>query len=228
MQLIAPDILAQLIGLSKQACIIGLVLGAALWLFGWWGHRFWIVLFTTVIAGLVGLASGKAAGITPLVAGVLLAVSAGMMALALARVIAFFAGGFAVCLLAQALMPTWEDRLLWFLGGGLAGLMLFRVWMMLLTSFAGTLLMSYSGLCLLDKLGKLNALDWTERRMLLLNWCVVGITLTGLLFQFLIERWKKALKKQRDEQAQLQRAELELEDRMRRTWWKWGQQRRAA
>lgn len=228
MQLIAPDVLAQIIGLSAPACIVGLVLGAALWLFGWWGHRFWIVLFTTVIAGLVGLASGQAAGITPIVAGVLLAVSAGMMALALARVIAFFAGGFAVCLLAQALMPTWEDRLLWFLGGGLAGLLLFRVWMMLLTSFAGTLLMAYSGLCLLDKLGKLNALDWTERRMLLLNWCTIAVALLGLLTQFLIERWKKALKKQRDEHAQLQRAELELEDRMRHSWWKWGQQRRAA
>ena len=232
MQLIAPDVLTQLIGLSRPACVMGLVLGFLLWLLGWMGHRFWIVLITTVAAGIVGLSSGRAAGLTPIVAGLLLAISAGMMALALARVVAFIAGGAAVCLILQLLVPTWEDRLLWFLGGGLAGLLLFRMWMMALTSLTGTLVMGYSALCLLDQLGKVNALEWTERRALLVNWICIGATLLGMFAQFLVERWRKQFKRQCEEQAHLQRAELELEQRLhsKRPWWKFGRDgsRRAA
>lgn len=231
MQLITPDLLAQLLGMSKGACGMGIGLGVLLWAFGWLGHRFWIVCGTTVLAGVIGLSSGRLAGLTPIVAGVLLAISAGMMALALARVLAFVAGGVAVCLALQALVPTWEDRLLWFLGGGLVGLFLFRWWMMALTSLAGTLLITYSSLCLLDELGKLPALEWTERRTLLLNWLVIGGTLLGMVAQMLVERIRKQMKRARDEEAHLQRAEMELEQRMRKqkSWWQRGKpERRAA
>ena len=33
-----------------------LIGGQVLWFLGWRGHRFWIVLFTTVIAGVVAVA----------------------------------------------------------------------------------------------------------------------------------------------------------------------------
>jgi len=230
MQLIAPGLLAPLLGLSKPACGVGIGVGVLLWLFGWLGHRFWIVCATTVAAGVIGLSSGRAAGLTPLVAGVLLAISAGMMALALARVLAFVAGGAAVCLALQLLVPTWEDRLLWFLGGGLAGLFLFRWWLMALTSLAGTLLITYSSLCLLQQMGRLQALDWTEKRTLLLNWIVVGGTLLGMVGQMLVERVRKQMKRARDEEAHLQRAEMELEQRMRKqkSWWQFGKSERRA
>ena len=55
MQLVAPDILADACGLSVGLIIIGIILGLALWLFGWSCHRFWIVLITTVLAGIYGL-----------------------------------------------------------------------------------------------------------------------------------------------------------------------------
>ena len=236
MQWIAPDILETIVGgmhdgLSTVTCAVGLVLGLLLWLFGWWGHRFWIVLFTTVAAGIFGLSSGKASGVTPIVAGLLLAVSAGMMALALARVIAFVAGCAAVCLVLQWLVPSWDNRLLCFLGGGLTGLLLFRVWMMALTSLTGTLMMAYFGLGLLDRLGKMDALIWTEPRANLLNWSCAGVALLGLLVQFLLERVRKKLHQRHEEQAHLRQAQLELDQRFRKkSWWKWGDknQRQAA
>ena len=69
-----------------------MVLGFFLWLLGWYGHRFWIVLFTTVIAGVVGLASARVAGVQPFVAGLLLAIAAGTLALSLSRLLGFWSG----------------------------------------------------------------------------------------------------------------------------------------
>jgi MFS family permease len=222
MQGIAPELLQTILGLSATAATAGVVLGFLLWLFGWWGHRFWIVLFTTVAAGIYGMKSGHASGVAPIVAGLLLAISAGMMALALARVVAFMAGGLAICLVMQWLFPSWEERLLWFLGGGLAGLVLFRLWMMTLTSLAGTLMMGYFGLCLLDTLGKMNAQLWVEQRTTMLNWACAGVTLLGVLAQFLVERWRKRFNRHREEQAHLKQAQMELDQRRGRAWWQWG------
>ena len=56
MQFILPDLLAEARGMSVAVYATGLALGCLLWLLGWWGHRFWIVLFSTVIAGIAGLA----------------------------------------------------------------------------------------------------------------------------------------------------------------------------
>src|SRR5262245_64409788 len=94
MQLIAPDILAEARGLTGAISGTLCVLGFALWLFGWRWHRFWIVSGITLAAGLLGLNAGRAAGGTQIMAvGILLAVAAGMMALELAKVFAFVAGG---------------------------------------------------------------------------------------------------------------------------------------
>ena len=76
MQLVAPDILVDARGMGAAIYISGLVLGLALWLFGWWGHRFWIVLCATVVAGVYGLSSARATGMQPFVAGLLLALAA--------------------------------------------------------------------------------------------------------------------------------------------------------
>jgi MFS family permease len=230
MQLVAPPLLEPILGLSLGACAAGLILGLLLLVFGWLAHRFWIVLFATVAAGLVGLSPiAKVSGATPLVAGVLLAISAGMMALALARIMAFVAGGAAVCLALQLIVPAVTDRFLYFVVGGLAGLLMFRLWMMVLTSLAGTLTMTYSALCLLDQLGKLDAMAWATERGNMLNYLCLGGTVVGLIAQFLLERFRKKLKKQREEQAQLHRAEMELEKRKKgKTWWPFGGKSQAA
>jgi MFS family permease len=190
MQLLAPDIIAEVRGLSVTACAIGLVLGMALWLFGWWGHRFWIVLSGTVLAGLLGLFSTQSPTVQPLVIGLLLALTAGVLALALARVLAFAAGGIAGSMLVAALAPTVNEPLICFFSGGLIGVLLFRLWMMALTSLAGTVLMAYSGLLLADKLGKVDAPALMDKSPVLLNWACIGITLLGLVLQFLLDRWR--------------------------------------
>src|SRR5436189_773433 len=116
MQFLAPDILDAArqvsLGVSGTGCAVGLLL----WLTGWYGHRFWIVLGSTVVAGVAGLLLGPAHGMQPLVAGLLFAIAAGVLALALVRVIVFAAGGAAVCVACRGLLPAgWDGPLACFL-----------------------------------------------------------------------------------------------------------------
>jgi hypothetical protein len=190
MQLLAPDILADAKGLSVPLCISGLVVGVAVWLLGWRCHRFWLVLVTTVLGGLYGLSEGPTFRAQPLVAAVLLAIAAGVLALALVRLVAFAAGGFAFLAAAQTLGPSADQALTFFLAGGLMGLLLFRLWVMALTSFGGALLIGYAGLCLADSLGKVDAADWAERSAALLNWGCGALALVGLGVQLFLNRKK--------------------------------------
>ena len=152
MQLIAPDILAEARGLTAAMTGTICVLGFALWLFGWRWHRFWIVAGITLAAGLLGLNAGRAAGGTQVMAvGILLAVAAGMLALELAKVFAFVAGGCGAWLAVQWVFPQAQELWAVFLSGGLFGLLLYRLWTMLLTSLAGVLLASHAALCCLKR-----------------------------------------------------------------------------
>src|SRR5437763_1374793 len=152
MQLVTPDILEQARGLSVPVCATGLALGSLLWIFGWSANRFWIAFFATVAAGVFGLQEGPAHGVQPLIAGLLLAIVAGVTAVLLVRLLAYFAGGVAGLLLVHVLVPHWDEPVICILAGGLLGVALFRSWVMALTSCGGVMLMAYSGLCLLDAL----------------------------------------------------------------------------
>ena len=188
MHLLAPDILADARNLSLTVLASGFAVGLLLWLLGWWCHRFWIVLATTVAAGFVGLYGGPVHGAQPLVAGLLLAVAVGGLALALARMIAFAAGGLTLWLAVHALVPSWDEPFICFLGGGLVGLLLFRIWTKALTSFVGSVLMVYSGLAAADWLGKLDAVLVAEKKAALLNLVCAAGALSGLAAQFLMDR----------------------------------------
>jgi hypothetical protein len=222
MQFIAPDILAELRGLSVPLAGVGCALGLLVWLTGWLGHRFWIVLVATVGAGVFGLLSAPANRAQPLAAGLLLAVAAGALALALVRVVAFGAGGFAAWMAVRALAPAgWDEPLLCVLAGGLVGLLLFRVWTMILTSFAGALLMGYFGLCLADSLGKVDAVAFAGGHALLLNGACGGVTLAGLIAQFVLERRRVARLRLWQEREDLAAGRWKRWDRQKR-WWGWG------
>jgi hypothetical protein len=201
MQLLAPDILAEARQLSPGLAGVGLALGLFLWLWGGRTHRFWLALVMTLAAGVLGLYYGPAYGMQPLVAGLLLAVAAGALALSLVRVLIFASGGLAALGLAQAVAPawSWQQPLVCFLAGGLLGVFLYKFWITTLASFVGTLLAAYSGLCLLDRFAKIDTPTWAAGHMPLLNWACGACTVLGLLMQFLLERRRKRAEKKRAE-----------------------------
>jgi len=218
MQLVIPDILADTCGLSPPLLISGLVIGLALWLFGWSCHRFWIVLITTVLAGIYGLYEAPALRAQPLVAAVLLALTAGMLALALVRLVAFVAGGTAGLLAAQAVIPTFDQPLICFLVSGLIGLFLFRFSMMALSSVAGAIFIAYAGLGLLTHYGAMDAVAWSEQGGTLLNWICALMGFVGLTFQFYRNR-RRQDKYERDHDSRGQDAwEFLLGRRSKSAW----------
>jgi hypothetical protein len=183
MHLIAPDILAEARGLSVGVLVTGIVLGLLLWLFGWRWHRFWTVVAVTVAGGLYGLATGQTGSGHMLALGLLLAVSAGLLALELARLFAFAAGGTAVWLAAGALFPSAQELGVFFLAGGLAGILFYRLWTMALTSFVGTLVAGHAGLVLIATHTEFDAIEWAGRNPTGLSVAVGLVSLLGLAVQ---------------------------------------------
>ena len=199
MQLVAPDILDAAVGISPALSVTAFLVGALLWFMGGITHRFWVVLGSTVIAGVVGLFVGKRFDMQPLVAGLLLAISVGALALSLFRVVLFVAAGSAVVWLAGTVASSWVEPIACFLAGGLLGIALYKVCVVALSSLAGTLLMSYSGLLLANSFGKVDVVDLSNKHGPLLSWGVGTATILGVLVQFLIvRRGKKKPKEEKD------------------------------
>jgi hypothetical protein len=190
MHLIAPDILTEAQGLSVGVLVTGIVVGVLLWLFGWRWHRFWTVVAVTVAGGLYGLSTGQAAGGHVMVLGLLLALSAGLLALELARLFAFAAGGTAVWLAVASLFPNAQGLGVFFLVGGLAGVLFYRLWTMMLTSFLGTILAGHAGLVLAATLSDFDAAGWASRNPIALSIAIALITLLGLAAQGAQARWR--------------------------------------
>jgi hypothetical protein len=183
MHLIAPDILAEARGMSGAMAGTACVLGIALWLFGWRWHRFWVVAGVTLGAGLIGLNAGKTSSGQVMAVGILLAVAAGMMALELAKVLAFVAGGIGAWIAVQWVLPQAQELWAVFLSGGLFGLLLYRLWTMLLTSLMGTLLAGHAALLLLERPLKVDAVAWSAANLVALNGVVVALVVLGVVAQ---------------------------------------------
>jgi hypothetical protein len=189
MHLVPSDILGDACGLSLGLILVTVPIGLVLWLLGWWSHRFWVVLFATVLAGVYGLQSAQGLQASGLAGAVLMALSAGVLALALVRLVAFAAGGLAGLLLVQAAYPTLNQPLIVFLIAGLICLFLFRPCMMALTSLAGALTLTCAALMLLNYYTLLDAPAWSEHSSGLLNGIAGVLTLVGFLVQFLLDRY---------------------------------------
>ena len=180
MFLINPDVIAEARGLSLGASGFLLFVGFLLWAFGWRWHRFWVVFAITLTAGILGLSAGQTAGVQILVVGVLSAVAAGMLALELARILAFITGGVAAWVAATAVMPGAQELWAVFLCGGLIGVVLYKLWTMVAMSLLvcwHTLLVMWEGL-----LG-FNAPQWAADNASALNGAVVVGTLLGVIVQ---------------------------------------------
>jgi hypothetical protein len=191
MQLVAPDLLADLWGLSPGLVGLAAVVGAALWLLGWRSHRFWVVLIATVSAGIYGLFEAPLFNAQPLMASLLLALAAGLLALALIRLFAFVVGGFVGLSLAQTFAPNLDQPMIAFLTSGLLGLLLFRWCVSALTSFVGSVLLVYAGLVFLHQRGTINAAAYAESSSLLLSGVVGSMTLFGFVVQLWLERRRR-------------------------------------
>jgi hypothetical protein len=189
MHLVPPDILTDACELSLGLMLLTMPIGLALWLLGWRSHRFWVVMFTTVLAGVWGLHSAPSWQAPPLVAAVLMALAAGVLALALVRLIAFGGGGLSGMLLVQAILPSLHQPLLTFLVSGLLCVLLFRPCMMALTGFAGALLLTFGSLMLLNYYGLMNAPVWIEQSGTLINWVAGLLAFAGCVAQFAFDRY---------------------------------------
>lgn len=199
MQLVAPDLLADLCGLSPGLIGVAAAVGAALWLLGWWSHRFWVVLAATVLAGVVGLYEAPLLKAQPLIASLLLALAAGFLALALIRLFAFVVGGFAGMALAQSLAPSFDQPVIVFLVCGLLGLLLFRWCVTALMSFSGSVLLVYAGLILLNHRGALDAPAYAERSGSALTIAIVLMSAVGFAVQIWMERRRRKKAEEKDE-----------------------------
>jgi hypothetical protein len=227
MQLLSPDVFMDLRGLSQSLSLGGIAVGLVLWLTGWMGHRFWIVLITTVLAGILGMISAPGSRLQPALVGLFSAVAAGLLALSLVRLVAFGAGGLAAWLALRALAPVaWQEPFLCFLAGGLAGLLLFRVWTMVLTSFLGAQLMGYFGLCLADSLGKVDGATLIQERGTSLSWACGVATLSGFMIQFMLERGRNKRDRWRQDRHSYSSRRARTHDQ---PWWGgWGANTRRA
>jgi hypothetical protein len=226
MNLVAPDILAEARGLPAPILGMALAVGLFLWFFGARSHRFWIALIITASAGLVGLSQGASYGMQPLVLGLLLAVAAGALALSLVRVLLFCAGGFTALAFMHTLAPNLDEPILSFLVGGLGGVVLYRFWITTLSSLIGTLLIAYSGLCLLDRLGTVDSVSWAGQNAPLLNWGSGAAAVMGVLVQFLLERRRKRKAKGAEEEHDQDREEYyhrSKKSKQKQTWLGWFQ-----
>jgi hypothetical protein len=184
MQLILPDVLTAARGLSPGAAGFLLLVGVLLWAVGWRWHRFWIVFGITLAAGLIGLSAGQAAGGQVMVVGVLLAVAAGMLALELAKILAFVTGGAAAWAAVQTVFPQVHELWAVFLSGGLVGVVLYQLWTMMTTSLVGVLVAWHAGFVLAEQFARgFDASKWADEHSAALNGGVVVAAVLGILAQ---------------------------------------------
>ena len=232
MQLILPDVLTTARGLSAGAAGFLLLAGFLLWAAGWRWHRFWVVFGLTLAAGIVGLGAGQSAGGGQvMVVGVLLAVAAGMLALELSKILAFVTGGAAAWVAAQAVLPQAQELWAVFLSGGLVGVVLYRLWTMLTTSFLGVLLAWHSGLVLTETLAGVDAAKWVGENTAALNGAVIAATVIGVLVQAkTTPRPEEAAEAAKDKPTKPKTAAdaMILDEGKKSVWWRLGAGQKAA
>jgi hypothetical protein len=183
-QFVQPDILIAAKGLSFGAAGFLAFVGLLLWAFGWRWHRFWVVFGITLAAGIIGLGAGQAAGGQQvMIVGILLAVSAGMLALELAKVLSFVTGGVTAWVATQLVFPQAQELWAIFLAGGLLGVVLYRLWTMLTTSFLGVLVTWHAGLTIAQDVMQTDLTGWLSTNAQAVNGAVIAVMLLGVLVQ---------------------------------------------
>ena len=228
MQFIAPDVLAAARGLSVGVAGLLTLGGLLLWALGWRWHKFWVVFGITLAAGVVGLTAGEASGGRQvMVVGVLLAVSAGMLALEVAKILSFVTGGVAAWVAAQAVFPQAQELWAVFLSGGLLGVVLYQLWTMLTTSLLGVLVCWHAGLTLAEGIAKgFDAAAFAAKHPAALNGGVIAVAVIGVLVQVRTARWGQAAAG--DAKDGGSEDSSEQPNTTRSSWWRWAASLRKA
>lgn len=212
MRFISPDILTAANGLSMGAAGFTLFVGLLLWSCGWRWHKFWVVFGITTAAGILGLSATQAAGSQVLVLGVLLAFAGGVMALEVAKILAFAGGGLAAWLSVQAVIPQAHEMWAVFLAGGLFGVLLYKLWTMMLTSFLGTLLAMHATLVMVAEIEP-GLRKWVIENAMALNGGAIALTLAGIVVQVIVSREPK----QEEAVEEVEEAPVKA---AKKSWWK--------
>ncbi len=213
MHLISPEILTAATGLSYGATGFGLFVGLLLWSCGWRWHKFWVVFGITTAAGILGLTAGQTAGGQVLVLGILLAFAGGVMALEVARILAFATGGLGAWLAVQTVLPQAHEMWAVFLSGGLFGVLLYKLWTMLITSLVGTLLAVHAALILSAESGS-SATKWVAENNVALNGTVIAFALLGVIVQAYVARESKVVVAEVEDDEEFEEAPA------KKSWWK--------
>lgn len=203
-QLISPEILAEVGRLTLPSVVVGFAIGLSIWLTGWMKRNFWIALAVTAGFGLYGLSLGRSAGTHPLVTAILLGIAAGILAMELGRLIAFVTGGLAIALAVQTFIPSFPEPLLAYLAGGLVCVLLYRAWTLAIFGFIGTMILTYTGLILGAVFLKIDAFGMVRNKAPLLNAIVAVGTVAGMIAQSRFEIWWNT----REERARAKALEL--------------------
>lgn len=209
MTFIASDLLLEMQALPTAALGGLLGVGLGLWLTGWLGHRFWITVLTSFFAGLYGLKIGPEYGVTqPVVAGLLLALAGGCLALALARLGLFLAYGVAVWQVTLQFAPQYAVPLICIMAGGLFSFFFFRFCVILLTSAAGAIFLGYAGLALAGQQKALALAPLLADYELPLNLALGLVALIGVVIQQRLARAQRHRELRRREEDRLRRRHL--------------------
>lgn len=146
MQVFSQDFLARLTEIPLPLVVALLAMGPIFWILGWRIHRVLFVASASFIAGLYGLVHGPKLlfGLNEYLAGLLLAVGVGGVAIALLRIGVFVVCGLLADAIAIKVAPEYFDpglvgpvRGFAFLAGGLLSIVFYRLMVILTTAALG-------------------------------------------------------------------------------------------
>ncbi|HQR08866.1 MAG TPA: hypothetical protein PLN21_18745 [Gemmatales bacterium] len=210
MQLLSPEVLADVLELPVAAMLVMVGLGMALALTGWRWHRFWLTICVSMVSGVVGLRQATAWGIEqPVLAGVLLAAAAGCLALSLARVGLFLAYGLVTWYAMKRLAPPYAIPAICICLGGLFSVLFYRFCVVLLTSLVGSLLLAYGGMAYAQLQNWFPMVTWLKEQPLAAHGAFAAVCGFTLFVQLYL--WRRARRKKLPEYTA---EELEAERRL--------------
>jgi ribosomal protein L12E/L44/L45/RPP1/RPP2 len=149
---------------------------------------------------------------------VLGAIAAGLLAMEIAKIVAFVTGGTAAWLAAQSVMPEAHELWAVFLCGGLVGVVLYRLWTMLAASVAGVLAFGHAALLLAAAVGGVNAVEFAEKHASILNtWAAVAAVL-GVVVQARTGREAGGAAEEKEEKPKPKKEEKK-DEKGGEAWW---------